>query len=65
MRVIIQDKVSHQFIEGPTQSNTANSNLYQGSAEREAHNTDLLQGYEDEDLSVSIYDSKNPNERYD
>lgn len=69
MRGIIQDKVSHQFIEGPGQS-IDKSNSRVTNNEKAAHHADLSQGHGDqEDDNASMYDNdkpyNDPNERYD
>jgi len=69
MRVTIQDKVSHQFIEGPRQSAT-NSSFQVTNDEKAAHHADLSQGYRGLDFdNRGMFDNdrpyNDPNERYD
>ena len=66
MRAVIQDQVSHKFIEGPIPSKSKNSRFQEVSADKAAYHADLNQGYEPGD---DTQDSEDPyykaNERYD
>ena len=66
MRAIIQDQVSHKFIEGPMKSGKMDSKFREVTADKAAYHADLSQGYE---LDNDAQDADDPyyeaNERYD
>jgi hypothetical protein len=68
MRGIIQDQVSHKFIEGPINYNIANRSLQEENNEQTAYHADLSQGFKMSEFD-NIYDQDMPyykmNERYD
>ena len=69
MRNIVQDQVSHNFIEGPVQDKVPMGNFNEGNNEKVAHHADLSQGREEEDEHATMYNTDMPfywaNERYD
>ena len=66
MRVVIQDKVSHNFVEGPVPSAEENNNVQTGRNEKTTFDDDLTKGTElpgdATDIDIPYY---SVNERFD
>ncbi len=66
MRTIIQDRVSHQFIEGPMQHGQIKSSFQKGTDEKTANRADINNSNEIEesadDIDIPYYEAY---ERYD